>query len=258
MNMRKSKVLEALRQGRPAFSVKINTADARIVDMAARCGIECIWTDTEHVANDWSVIEKHIYAAKASDADVLVRVARGSYSDYIRPLELDAAGIMVPHVMSAEDARAVARMTRFYPVGRRPVDGGNADGAFAMMEQAAYNRAANENRFVVVQIEDPEPLEQLDEIAQVEGIDMLFFGPGDFSHSIGVSGDLAHPQVQRARRMVAEAARRHGKYAGTVGGVANAAELLAMGYSFLNLGADVVPMIQYFKEIGDFARKYRS
>ncbi len=67
-------------------------------------------------------------AAKVFDVDAIVRVPRGSYSDMIRPLELDAAGIMVPHVMSAEDARQVVRWTRFAPVGLRPLDGGNADG----------------------------------------------------------------------------------------------------------------------------------
>lgn len=256
MNMRKSRVLTSLRAGKPVFSIKCNTADPRVVEMAAMQGIPCIWTCMEHVANDWGVIERQIYAAKAYDADTIVRVSRGPYSDYVRPLELDAAGIMVPHILSAQDAADVVRMTRFHPIGRRPVDGGNADGRYCMIPQAEYNRQANENRMVIVQIEDPEPLAELDEIAAIEGIDMLFYGPGDFSHSIGCSGQLDHPQVLKARALVAEACARHGKFAGTVGSPATAPDLLDMGYQFVNLGSDVAALTQYARRIAEFIESY--
>jgi len=127
-------------------------------------------------------------AAKVHDTDVMVRVARGSYSDHVKPLELDAAGIMVPHVMSLADARRVVSMTRFHPIGRRPVDGGNADGSYCAVDSLTYFREANRERFVCVQIEDPEPLDDLDAIAALDGIDMLFFGPADFSQGIGAPG----------------------------------------------------------------------
>ncbi|MGI6691308.1 MAG: HpcH/HpaI aldolase family protein [Christensenellales bacterium] len=256
MEMRKSRVLEMLRSGKTVFSYKVNTTDPRVVEIAAMNGIPCIWTCVEHVANDWSVIEKQIYAAKAYNTDILVRVARGSYSDYIRPLELDASGIMVPHIMSAQDARNVVRVTRFYPIGRRPVDGGNADAKFGMIPQADYNRQANAERFVVVQIEDPEPLDELDEIASLDGIDMLFFGPGDFSHSIGVSGQLDHPEVNQVRRLIAETCRKHGKFAGTVATCGTARELVEMGYQFLNVGADVVAITEQTRQIGRFINDF--
>jgi 4-hydroxy-2-oxoheptanedioate aldolase len=106
-------------------------------------GFDCLWTDMEHVANDWSVIEKQILATKAYGSDLLVRVARGGYSDYTRPLELDDAGIMVPHIMSFEDAKKVVNMTRFHPFGRRPLDGGNADGVYCEIDILDYIKDAN-------------------------------------------------------------------------------------------------------------------
>ncbi|MCI6909021.1 MAG: aldolase/citrate lyase family protein [Eubacteriales bacterium] len=257
MKMRESRVLNRLREGRPVFSLKVNTKDTRVVEMMAMHGVECIWTCAEHVANDWGVIESQILAAKAYDADTVVRVPRGSYSDYIRPLELDAAGIMVPHIMSAEDARRVAEMTRFYPIGKRPVDGGNADGRYCAIPAAEYNEQANRNRFVIVQIEDPEAVEELDGICEVPGIDMVFFGPGDYSHRLGVSGQLDHPEVCRVRELVARKAREHGIYAGTVAGPATADEYLRMGYQFLNLGSDVAAMLQYMTGIREFLDRHR-
>jgi 2-keto-3-deoxy-L-rhamnonate aldolase RhmA len=112
-------VLRRLRAGEVVNCFKLNTADARIAEIAALAGFDSLWSCVEHIANDWSVIEQHIWAAKAYDVDVIVRVARGNYSDYVRPLELDAAGIMVSHLMGLEDARTVVRMTRFHPLGRR-------------------------------------------------------------------------------------------------------------------------------------------
>ncbi len=254
--MRPSRVLRKLRNGEVASCFKLNLADARAVEIAALAGFDCLWLDMEHVANDLGVMEKGIWAAKSQDADVMVRVQRGSYSDYIRPLEMDAAGIMVPHIMGVEDARRVVRMTRFHPIGLRPVDGGNADGAYCGIEFTEYLRQANEQRFVVVQIEDPEPLEELDAIAALPGIDMLFFGPGDFSQGIGAPGVWDHPKLLDARRRVAEAALAHGKFAGTVGSPANLAELIEMGYRFVSIGADVVGLSQYCNEIvSEFSKR---
>ena len=249
INMRPSKVLDKLRAGGTVNCMKLNLSDPAAAEIAAMMGFDCIWLDMEHVPCDYSSIGRQILAAKAYGADTMVRVSRGSYSDYIRPLELDASGIMVPHIMNLKDAEYVVRTTRFHPVGRRPVDGGNADGAYCNIDFAEYLKQANANRFVMVQIEDPEPLESLDEIASLDGIDVLFFGPGDFSQGIGAPGQLDHPEVGKARRRVAEAAVKHGKFAGTVGSPANYRELVEMGYRFINLGADVLGLNQYFSKI---------
>ena len=251
MNMRRSRTLELLRAGKIVMSMKLNTMDARITEMAAMAGFPCIWVDMEHTPNDYAVTENQIRAGKCYDTDVLVRVPRGSYSDYIRPLELDASGIMVPHVMSVEDAKRVVHMTRYYPIGRRPLDGGNADGKWGNVSN--YTQQANENRFIIFQIEDPEALEQIDEIAQVPGYDMLFFGPGDFSHSIGHPGQCDHPDVQAGYKKVAEAARKYGKFAGTVADPWEVPGLVEMGYQFLNLGADVEALNAYFQKTAQFA-----
>ncbi|KIL40389.1 aldolase [Gordoniibacillus kamchatkensis] len=247
--MRPSRVLRKLRAGQVALCTKLNLSDARAAEIAAMSGFDCIWTDMEHVGNDWSAIEKQIMAGKMHDVDTLVRVARGSYSNSIRPLEMDAAGIMVPHIMSLDDARTVVKSTKFHPLGMRPVDGGNADGAYCNIDLADYLLQANEQRFNVLQIEDVEPLEQLEDIIALPGLDMIFFGPGDFSQSIGAPGQMDHPLIDETRRRIAALAAKHGKFAGTVGGVGNFAELVEMGYRFISIGADVIALGQYYRDI---------
>lgn len=243
--MRKSNVLKKLRNGEIVSCFKVNLTDPRVVDLVALTGFDCVWVDQEHIGQDWSGLAAQVWATKSQDTDIMVRIARGSYSDYIKPLELDATGIMVPHVMSVEDAQKVIRMTRFHPQGRRPLDGGNNDGAYTMMDFNDYIREANRERFVVLQIEDPEPMDVLDDIAALEGFDVLFFGPGDYSQGIGAPGQWDHPEIAKARKAVAEAAHRHGKFAATVGNAANFSELKSMGYQMISLGADVVGLAQY-------------
>src|SRR4051812_16462467 len=188
MTMKPSRVLGKMRGGEPAFCFKINTGDARVAEIAAMSGVDCIWLDREHCPNDLRAIEDQIRACLLHGADAMVRVPRGSYSNLIWPLEMNATGIMVPHIMSAADAKQIAWQTRFHPIGRRPIDAGNADGAYCGIPIAEYCRAANVEKFIIVQIEDPEPLEELDAIAATPGLVMIFFGPGDFSHAIGAVG----------------------------------------------------------------------
>ena len=248
--MRPSRVLRKLRAGQVVYTFKVNLADSRSCEIAARHGFDCIWTCMEHVANDYSIVEKQVLATKCYDVDLLCRVPpRGSYSDYIRPLELDAAGIMVPHVMSLAEAKHVVWITRFHPVGRRPADGGNADAFYCNVPFEEYIQQANRERFVILQIEDPEPLAELDAIAELPGYDVLFFGPGDFSHSIGAPGQMDHPLINQTRERVAKAAIRAGKFAGTAGGPASRQQLIDMGYTFLGMGADVVGLSNYCRDV---------
>ena len=245
-SMRPSRVLAKLRAGKPVFGTKCNLADPRAVEIASLFGFDCIWLCREHVPNTLHDIENMIRAAKMYNVDSLVRVPRGSYSDLIHPLEMDAAGIMVPHCMSADDARQIVHYTKYHPIGRRPLDGGNADGQYCLIPCPEYTKQANDQRFVMVQIEDFEAMDELDEIAATPGIDMLLFGGGDFSHSLGIPGGFDDPRVADARKRVGEAARKHGKFAGIPCGVEAVPQMIDLGYQFLTMGADVVAMTAYY------------
>ena len=151
--------------------------------------------------------------------------------------------------MSLQEAKDVVCYTKFHPIGRRPIDGGNADGNYCLTDGSAYIEQANRERFNVVQIEDPEPLKELDAICELEGIDMIFFGPADFTQGIGKPMDFANPEVARVRELIAKTARKYGKMAGTVGGLANYKQYEDMGYNFINMGADVVGLSNYYLDI---------
>ena len=249
MRMRDSRVLRKLRGGEVVLSFKMGFSCMRVVDIVGLAGFDCVWLCMEHTPGDWSEIERLVFAAKANDMDAMVRVSKGSYSDMLRPLELDASGIMVPHVMNGDEARKIARTTRFHPLGMRPADGGSSDGRYCSVPFTEYIKQANEQRFVCVQIEDVEAMEHIEDICSVDGIDMIFFGPGDFSQSLGTPGDFSNPAIAEARELVAETALKFGKFPATTGSPDTLSNLVEMGYRYVNLGADVVGLGNYCADL---------
>jgi 4-hydroxy-2-oxoheptanedioate aldolase len=246
--MRPSRVLRKVREGKVARVLKLNTNDAKVAEILAQSQPDALWVCQEHVSGTFESIEHQIRAAKLYDVDTIVRVARGSYSDYIRAFEADATALMVPHVMTAEDARKVRDMTKFAPLGKRALDGGNNDAQFTRVGLADYLETANRERFACYQIEDPEAMDHLEAIAGMEGVDCLFFGPGDYSLAMGVPGQLQHPDIKAVRKRIAEVARKHGKIAATVCGRAEIKDYADMGYNLLSVGADVVALAVYADE----------
>src|SRR6185436_3592559 len=104
MKLRSSRLLRELRAGQCPATLKLNMNDPRIVELAGLSGTSAVWLCNEHVPNDWINLEHQIRAAKLHDMDTIVRVNKAGYSDYVKPFELDATGIMVPMVNSAEEA----------------------------------------------------------------------------------------------------------------------------------------------------------
>jgi 4-hydroxy-2-oxoheptanedioate aldolase len=247
--MRRSRVLSKIRAGGVASCSKTNLNDQRVIEIMGMAGIDCLWLCSEHVPVNYAELECMVRAAKLYDMDTVLRVPRGSYTDYIRGFEMDAAGIMVPHIMSYQDACDVVRMTKFPPMGRRALDGGNIDGGFCRYKLEDYLRDSNTERWVVYQIEDPEVLPDLERIAELPGVDMLLFGPGDFSLSIGKPGQTFDPEVDKVRRRVAQVARKAGKIAGTVSSFEKLQYMVDLGYNFVNVGADVLALNDYFDKV---------
>lgn len=248
MQVRKSKILRRIRSGETAVTAKLNLADPRGAELAAMFDFDALWIDLEHTPGTIHDIEKMVWAAKCHDCDIITRVEKGCYNDYIKPFEADSTAIMIPHLMSYEEAKNIVYYTKFHPIGRRPIDGGNADGAYCLIDGADYMKQANEERIVIVQIEDPEPLEDLEKIAALDGIDMLFFGPADFSQGIGTPLDFSNPKIMETRKRVAETAKKYGKLAGTTGSPDNFEELKSMGYDLINICADVIALGKVYKE----------
>lgn len=253
MRLRSSRILREVRSGQKSTVLKLNLIDPRIIELAGLAGASGVWLCNEHVPNDWLNLEHQIRAAKLHDLDTIVRVSKGSYSEYVKPFEADATGIMVPHVTSADEARRIVDMVRTHPLGSKPLDAGNMDGLFCQVPLAEYAHHCNTERFIILQIESPEALQRVDEIAAVPGYDMLLFGAGDFSHRIGKLGRATDPEVVAARKRVAAAAIANGKYVAVASLFGQKDEVIAEGTHVFTLGADVIALGDAFRNaVRDF------
>jgi 2-keto-3-deoxy-L-rhamnonate aldolase RhmA len=181
----------------------------------ARSGLDWLLIDLEHGTADESDLLPMLLAAGSGSAVPVVRVERGERIRVGRALDLGAQGIMVPQVHTVEDARAVARWMRTQPAGERGVARFTRGMAFGSVSHADV-ATRHESLLSIVQIESRSALEGVEDIARVEGIDLLFVGPSDLSHAMGIPGQSDHPDFVAAVTRVGQAARAAGKAAGVL------------------------------------------
>jgi 4-hydroxy-2-oxoheptanedioate aldolase len=203
-------------------------------------GFDAVWLDQEHAGLTVAQIEHAARAARAVGLDSFVRLAPTDYATVMRPLEAGAGGVMAAQVRSADQAAEVVRWAKFHPEGLRGVNGSGADGRYGTLPLADYLRRANAETFVAIQIEHADAVADLERIAAVPGVDVLFVGPADLSQSLGITAQWDHPRFWQALERVAGAARERGiHWAILPPGPAHARRCVAMGCRILSLGMDV-------------------
>ncbi|HEY2584187.1 MAG TPA: aldolase/citrate lyase family protein [Tepidisphaeraceae bacterium] len=197
--------------------------------------------DLEHHFYSLETAAGLMRASRVGDVDIVCRPGKGEFMRMARMLEADATGIMYPRCDSAEEAREVVKWAKYAPIGKRGFDGSNPDVPYLLTPMAQYVRAANEQTFVLIQLEEPQAVAQANAIAAVPGVDMLMFGPADYSVLTGIPGQFNHPTLVDALGRVAAAARKQGKYwAATCGTPEQAKRYIDMGASLVFHGCDIV------------------
>lgn len=210
--------------------------------IAAACGFDAIYIDLEHNPTSLETAAGVCIAALGMGITPIARVTSHDPHDATRILDCGAQGVMVPHIQSAAEARAVVDACRFPPNGHRSAAGSVPALGYAALKQGEINRRLDENTLLIAMLETPEAVESVESIAAVEGIDTLHIGSTDLSTAMGVAGDYQHPRMRAAFERVAKAARSNGKSMG-VGGVREDLEfqtwLLRLGVRYLTGGSDV-------------------
>jgi 2-dehydro-3-deoxyglucarate aldolase/4-hydroxy-2-oxoheptanedioate aldolase len=203
-------------------------------------GFDAVWLDQEHVGLSIEQIEQATRAARASGLDTFVRLAPTDYATVMRPLEAGAGGIMAAQVRSARQAEEVVAWAKFHPQGLRGVNGTGIDGRYGTVPLVEYARQANADTFVAIQIEHMDAVEDVERIAAVANVDVLFVGPADLSQSMGLPGEWDHPRLWQAITRVAQAARARGiHWAILPRDAVHAQRCVELGCRMLSLGIDV-------------------
>ncbi|QDV69304.1 2-keto-3-deoxy-L-rhamnonate aldolase [Rosistilla carotiformis] len=206
--MRKSKTLAKIRQGEVIKTCVIGHYVPAYVCHAARAGYDCIWIDLEHRAMTTREVEALLAFSHLYDIDLMIRPPTLEKTGLCRYLEDGAAGLLIPHVSTAEKAKMLVDAVKFPPIGDRGIDNAGLDADFYIHDADEYVAWANRETFLCVQVETPEGVRNVEEIAAIEGVDMIFVGPGDLGLRLRQSGEMT---LDQAWEIVAAACRKHGK-----------------------------------------------
>jgi 2-dehydro-3-deoxyglucarate aldolase/4-hydroxy-2-oxoheptanedioate aldolase len=209
------------------------------VELLGRAGIDWVILDLEHGAATESELLALLYAAGTTPIAPLVRVQSAERLRIGRALDLGAAGIMLPQLQSIDEVRQAVAYLRYPPVGQRGVALRTRGADLGKLSHADLARVVHERIVGIVQIEAAQMVRDADEIAALEPVDVLFVGPADLSHALGVPGRFDDPTYLDAIKAVVAACERHGKAAGIL--LYDAAVLpahLELGFRFIGLGSE--------------------
>lgn len=207
--MRPSLIRSRLRQDQAARLACLYYPAAMMPAHAAAAGFDAVWLDTEHNTWDRREIQRMIALHHLANIDCIVRTGSRNPTELYHLLEDGATGLMIPLVDTPEEAAALAAAVKFPPVGQRGLDGAGLDNHFFLQGAADYPARANAETFLILQVESPQAVANVDSIAATPGVDGLFLGPGDLALRLGCPADWNHPRMAAAEDAVAAAAARH-------------------------------------------------
>ena len=208
--------------------------------IASACDFDWLFIDMEHGSMSVDDAARISMAALSQGVTPIVRCCKDALFEGTRSLDNGAMGVVVPHVDTAEEARTVARAYRYPPLGERSWGGPPAQYGYLAPAPAEAQAALNAEILVVVMIETPEAVRNAEAIAAVEGVDALLIGTSDLTASMGIAGQIGHPDVRAAYERVGGACAASGKVMG-MGGVydeATASAYIGLGARFILSGSD--------------------
>jgi 2-keto-3-deoxy-L-rhamnonate aldolase RhmA/quercetin dioxygenase-like cupin family protein len=221
----------------PVFGLWVTLEAASITEMAVALGIDWVVIDAEHGHLDWKEIVEHLRATARSDTVALVRIAELNGGLIKRALDIGADGIVIPWVESAEQLRQAVAFARYPPEGRRGI---GAERATAWGQCLVEHTAeANDHVLVVPIIETVQAVAQVPAMCQVDGVELFYFGPADFSATAGYRGQWEGPGVGEQILATKDSIRAAGKHCGVVATSAeNLQQRLQQGFRMVAVGID--------------------
>lgn len=188
-----------------------------VVELCALAGCyRGFWIDQEHASHSTEQLTVVALAGRANGLDCFVRVPPTGYWQVTQCLEAGAGGVMAAQIHSVDQAAQFVAWSRFPPQGCRGINNGGRDANYTHKPLAQFAEDANRDVLAAIQIETLGSLKDVDQIAALPGVDMLFIGPADLSLCLGVVGQFHHPTLWDAILKVAAAAKKHGKAWGAV------------------------------------------
>ena len=238
--MRENRVKRILREGGIAFGAYVGgIADPQIVEIIGHAGFDAAFIDLEHSSFDLRDVQLMVMAAERMGISPIVRTPGFDPAFILRLLDMGVQGLQLPHIDNAAMAREAVKAVRYAPLGERGMMAGSRAADFGKVPAAEHMEQSNREITLAVMIEDLTALDEIDEIAATEGIDLVVVGPADMSRALGVPGQTDHPRLVETINRVAAAVRNSGvaRFALPMNNPVfprNAAQLRELGVGYAN------------------------
>ncbi len=208
--MQKNRLKEKITQGKLAIGAFVTLADPAVVEMIGLAGYDVAYIDMEHTAFDMRLVQDMVRACDVVGICSLVRVPENNPKTILRVLEMGAQAVQVPHIAGREDALAAVNAVHYGPVGERGVGGPTRAARYGTVPVAEHMRSSNAEIVLSVMVEDLAALRQIEDIAAVDGVDMIAIGPNDLTQALGASGP-ADPKMKQTVEGIAASLKKVGK-----------------------------------------------
>jgi 2-keto-3-deoxy-L-rhamnonate aldolase RhmA len=233
--------------GERLLGTMLTVPSGTVAEILADAGFDWLFVDAEHGPFEAAELER-VLQTVSRRVPCLVRVPACEEIPIKRALDLGAAGIIVPQVNTAEQAHRVVQYSRYPPHGARGVGIARAHGYG--LEFQPYVASANEQTLVIVQAENIRAVENIEAIASVPRVDGVLIGPYDLSASMGLMGQIDHPDVVAAIQRVTDVCRRSGLHLGIFGVTpASIRPYYEKGYTLLVSGVDTIVLGQGMRAV---------
>lgn len=232
---RPNKLKEHLKAGEKAAACWIFSNSSDMAEIVAGAGFDALMIDHEHGSGSLeTAIDQHRAVRSVSDVTVLMRVPWNDTVLIKRALDSGMDGIMVPSVNTAEEAKAAVAACRYPPTGIRSAGFGAARAGGYGRTARSYRDNLDNDLMIICQIETKEAVGNIEEIAAVDGVDMLFIGPNDLSGSINKLGEFDDPEVKALFEEARDRIKASPAYLGCISkGATQTSDLFSQGFDFL-------------------------
>lgn len=238
MRERTNTLKQNLASGRASIGLWCSLASPLTTEIVAGSGADWLLIDSEHSPNDLRSIMAQLQVVAAFDCEAAVRLPSDDANLIKQFMDAGARSLMIPNVRTADQARAIVAAMSYAPAGIRGFSIGHRANQFGRISD--YHANAHDNRLLAVQIECETGVANAAEIAAVDGVDVLFVGPGDLSTNMGAMGNPNAEHVQSAIASVAKASAAAGKASGILAPArADADRYLAGGFTMVAVGSDL-------------------
>lgn len=243
MSLERNKLRQILEQGDVAFGTGFYAFSPTLVEVAGYCGLNFVRIDNEHAFYSKSTLERMIMAAELAGTTPILRVDRDDPYIIRKALEIGAQGVLVAHINTREDAQNVVEAAKFPPWGIRGTAMCHANKWNVTVKGSDFIPWSNKETLIATMVEDYRAINNIEAIASVKGLDILWFGPSDFSVSIGAPGEgLKNKTVMDGLLKTIAAATHHHKHVCLGVGYPweeNAQKYIDLGVTMIELGHDV-------------------